>query len=49
VAGAQLALPAPELERAYTYADATMAASTRRAYASDVRRFMAWCSARGAQ
>ena len=45
VAGA-LALPAPELERAYTYADAAMAASTRRAYTSDVRRFVAWCAAR---
>ena len=45
--GAQLALPAPELERAYTYADAAMAPSTRRAYASDVRTFSAWCRARG--
>jgi site-specific recombinase XerD len=46
VPGAALAVPAPELERAYDYADEATAASTRRAYASDARRFAAWCATR---
>jgi len=36
-----------ELAAARGYADASRAASTRRAYASDWRRFSAWCFARG--
>jgi hypothetical protein len=36
-----------EIDTARRYAEAAHAASTRRAYASDWRRFTAWCSARG--
>ncbi|WP_207461264.1 site-specific integrase [Azospirillum sp. SYSU D00513] len=35
-----------EIERAQGYADASRAASTRRAYASDWRLFTAWCAER---
>ena len=40
-------LDADELGTARRYADASRAASTQRAYASDWRRFSAWCLARG--
>ena len=46
------ALPAlcgSELATARGYADASRAASTRRAYASDWRRFSAWCFSRALQ
>jgi len=36
-----------EIATARRYADASRAASTQRAYASDWRRFSAWCLARG--
>jgi hypothetical protein len=53
-----LAIPAPveealpamgpdEIDTARSYADASKAASTRRAYASDWRRFDEWCRQRG--
>lgn len=38
---------APELARAAHYASQSRAASTRRAYTSDLRTFAAWCSPRG--
>ncbi len=41
------AFAAAELATARRYADASRAASTQRAYASDWRRFSAWCLARG--
>lgn len=36
-----------EVRAARDFADASRAASTRRAYAADWRRFQAWCAARG--
>jgi site-specific recombinase XerD len=41
------AFPMAELEQARSYADASRAASTRRAYESDWRAFNAWCLERG--
>lgn len=42
-----LALTVDEVTTARRYADASRAPSTQRAYASDWRRFSAWCFARG--
>ena len=42
-----LSLHHAEIATARRYADASRAASTQRAYASDWRRFSAWCLARG--
>lgn len=45
--GSVLAALAPELDAAAGYAGQARAANTLRAYASDLRSFAAWCSARG--
>lgn len=42
------ALRVEEVERAQSYAEASRAAATRRAYAGDWTRFTAWCAARNA-
>jgi hypothetical protein len=42
-----LAAVAPELASARSYAAASRAENTRRAYASDLAKFGAWCEARG--
>lgn len=42
------ALSADDIDSARRFVDASRAASTRRAYAADWRRFAAWCQARGA-
>ena len=41
------AIGAAEIDTARRYAEASRAASTRRAYASDWRLFASWCAARG--
>ena len=39
-------LTATEIERVYAFAEAETSAATRRCYASDMRAFVAWCTAR---